>query len=385
MTEGNIAKWNVKEGDSFMAGDVLLEIETDKASMDVEAQDNGVVAKILQGDGCKGIKVGTNIGILAEPGDDLKLLDMSFKETAIDSCPGKNEPDSKSEVTTANVVSSPQLSSAPPPRNISGPTLTRNYQLLPSVQCLIHLHNLSHSDIENITPSGPNNRLLKGDVLAYLGHVSTSYPSQLSSKISNLSRLNLSDIKLKKMAPTSKSSTVPSVEVDQSDPMISLQQSVSLKSVHEIQEKLKAALGISLADDVFITRATKISNENLPRHWSHKTSPDDLFDSILGQKTKSIPEARKSHYYFPSKIYGSSRSQLAIPKPKTLKKLDIIDILSGKKASSAFSLKTSQTRSVTNDSVILKLDVPKEDEKRALLFLGGVKTTLERKPETLVL
>jgi pyruvate/2-oxoglutarate dehydrogenase complex dihydrolipoamide acyltransferase (E2) component len=46
MTEGNIATWKIKEGDSFSAGDVLLEIETDKAQMDVEAQDDGILAKI---------------------------------------------------------------------------------------------------------------------------------------------------------------------------------------------------------------------------------------------------------------------------------------------------------------------------------------------------
>jgi pyruvate/2-oxoglutarate dehydrogenase complex dihydrolipoamide acyltransferase (E2) component len=49
MTEGNIASWKVKEGDEFVAGDVLLEVETDKAQMDVEAQDDGVMAKILVG------------------------------------------------------------------------------------------------------------------------------------------------------------------------------------------------------------------------------------------------------------------------------------------------------------------------------------------------
>jgi acetyl/propionyl-CoA carboxylase alpha subunit len=46
MTEGSIASWKIKEGDSFSAGDVLLEIETDKAQMDVEAQDDGILAKI---------------------------------------------------------------------------------------------------------------------------------------------------------------------------------------------------------------------------------------------------------------------------------------------------------------------------------------------------
>src|SRR5271168_473747 len=82
MTEGNIATWNVKEGDSFSAGDVLLEIETDKASMDVEAQDDGIMAKIIQPDGAKGVQVGSRIGIIAEPGDDLSSLEMPEEETA---------------------------------------------------------------------------------------------------------------------------------------------------------------------------------------------------------------------------------------------------------------------------------------------------------------
>ena len=62
MTEGNIASWKVKEGDSFSTGDVLLEIETDKASMDVEAADDGVMFKIFAEDGSKSVQVGTRIG-----------------------------------------------------------------------------------------------------------------------------------------------------------------------------------------------------------------------------------------------------------------------------------------------------------------------------------
>src|SRR5271167_4137093 len=81
MTEGNIVSWRVKEGDPFSAGDVLLEIETDKALMDVEAQDNGILAKIIQPDGAKGVQVGTRIGDIAEPGDDLSSLDIPKEET----------------------------------------------------------------------------------------------------------------------------------------------------------------------------------------------------------------------------------------------------------------------------------------------------------------
>ena len=80
MDEGTLAKWLVKEGDSVAAGDILAEIETDKASMDVEAQDDGVLMKIFQGDGTKGIQVGSRIGVLAEAGDDISALELPADE-----------------------------------------------------------------------------------------------------------------------------------------------------------------------------------------------------------------------------------------------------------------------------------------------------------------
>ncbi|KIM48089.1 hypothetical protein M413DRAFT_62212 [Hebeloma cylindrosporum] len=71
MTEGGIASWKKKEGESFSAGDVLLEIETDKATIDVEAQDDGILAKIIAADGSKGVAVGSVIGVIGEEGDDI--------------------------------------------------------------------------------------------------------------------------------------------------------------------------------------------------------------------------------------------------------------------------------------------------------------------------
>ena len=59
MEEGNLAKWLVKEGDAISAGDVIAEIETDKATMEVEAVDEGTIGKILIGEGTEGVKVNT--------------------------------------------------------------------------------------------------------------------------------------------------------------------------------------------------------------------------------------------------------------------------------------------------------------------------------------
>ncbi|MFT6659980.1 pyruvate dehydrogenase complex E1 component subunit beta [Maritalea sp.] len=75
MEEGNLAKWLVKEGDSVTSGDVIAEIETDKATMEVEAVDEGVIGKILVEEGAQGVKVNTLIAVLLEEGesaDDIK-------------------------------------------------------------------------------------------------------------------------------------------------------------------------------------------------------------------------------------------------------------------------------------------------------------------------
>jgi pyruvate dehydrogenase E1 component beta subunit len=76
MEEGNLAKWLVKEGDSVSSGDVIAEIETDKATMEVEAVDEGVVGKIVVEEGAQNVKVNTVIAVLIEEGesaDDIKV------------------------------------------------------------------------------------------------------------------------------------------------------------------------------------------------------------------------------------------------------------------------------------------------------------------------
>ena len=71
MEEGTLAKWLVKEGDEVKSGDIIAEIETDKATMEFEAVDEGTLGKILVDEGTEGVKVGTVIAMLAEEGEDV--------------------------------------------------------------------------------------------------------------------------------------------------------------------------------------------------------------------------------------------------------------------------------------------------------------------------
>lgn len=77
MEEGTLAKWLVKEGDTVSSGDIMAEIETDKATMEFEAVDEGIVGKILIAEGTEGVKVNTPIAVLVEEGEDASALPVA--------------------------------------------------------------------------------------------------------------------------------------------------------------------------------------------------------------------------------------------------------------------------------------------------------------------
>ncbi|KAK1092074.1 pyruvate dehydrogenase complex dihydrolipoamide acetyltransferase component (E2), partial [Friedmanniomyces endolithicus] len=81
MTAGNIGAWNKQPGDALAPGDVLVEIETDKAQMDFEFQEDGVLAKILKESGEKDVAVGNPIGVFIEEGGDVgAFADFSVED-----------------------------------------------------------------------------------------------------------------------------------------------------------------------------------------------------------------------------------------------------------------------------------------------------------------
>ena len=158
MTEGNIANWKVKEGDSFSPGDVLCEIETDKATMDVEAQDDGLVFKIVQGEGSKGVKVGDRIAIFAEEGDDLSSLEVPAEQKKSGQQEAKKAESAPREQKEESAPpSQPQTKTAKPSaEGQGGKAQKQKYPLYPSVSTLLHQNGLSHAEAEKIPASGPS-------------------------------------------------------------------------------------------------------------------------------------------------------------------------------------------------------------------------------------
>ncbi|KAL8763108.1 MAG: hypothetical protein Q9184_001001 [Pyrenodesmia sp. 2 TL-2023] len=403
MTEGNIASWKVKEGDSFSTGDVLLEIETDKAQMDVEAQDDGKLAKITQPSGSKGVKVGTRIAVIAETDDDLDSLPIPAEDTA--SAPSPQE-DLRSGVDASK--SSESQAEAPPsskgedtprpsPSGSEAPSTTgkptkQNYPLYPSIAALLHEKGIPASEADKISASGPKGRLLKGDVLAYLGKISKSYPSEQSARITKLSHLDLSRIQVaaperRSPQPSAQAAALVPEPEPESDTEVAV--SISLESVLEIQKRIQDTLGVTMPLSTFIARATEVANDELPRPANYEPSADELFNQVLGLDKVNMKTSR-----------GAFTPQItALPSPSSTfgvptgppKKPDIIDILTSSqpRASTASvglpppGIMAGSKPDAANN--VFSVSVAKGEEKRAKIFLERMKTILQVEPGRLVI
>ncbi|MBK0329449.1 pyruvate dehydrogenase complex dihydrolipoamide acetyltransferase [Rhodobacteraceae bacterium F11138] len=161
MEEGTLAKWLVKEGDSVASGDILAEIETDKATMEFEAVDEGVLGKILIPEGSEGVKVNTAIAILVEDGEEVpdtasEAPADTAKDTA-DDTGEKDTPTSESAPTPARKSTTTATAPAAPKRNgdrIFASPLARRIAADKGL------------DLSQITGSGPRGRIVKSDVEA---------------------------------------------------------------------------------------------------------------------------------------------------------------------------------------------------------------------------
>ncbi len=156
MEEGNLAKWLVKEGDSVAPGDVIAEIETDKATMEVEAVDEGTVAKILVPEGTEGVKVNAPIAILAGEGEDV----------AAAAAAGGGAPAAAptAEPAAAPAPAAPAAVAPPPPPAAPQPAAAANGSRIFSSPLARRLAANAGLDLAALTGSGPHGRIIRRDV-----------------------------------------------------------------------------------------------------------------------------------------------------------------------------------------------------------------------------
>lgn len=149
MEEGNLAKWLVKEGDSVSSGDVLAEIETDKATMEVESIDEGVIGKIFVEAGTEGVKVNARIAVILEEGEDASAISS---EAPTAKAEAEKPAPAKSEAAPANMPAPSKAESGSSGDRVFSSPLARR------------LAKESGIDIAAVKGSGPRNRVIKRDV-----------------------------------------------------------------------------------------------------------------------------------------------------------------------------------------------------------------------------
>ena len=157
MEEGTLAKWLVKEGDRISSGDLIAEIETDKATMEFEAVDEGIVGKLLVSEGSEGVKVNSPIAIILDDGEQLEASETTNLTV-------QEEP--KTNSTEEAIVQVEQIST-----NIAK-TSSKRIFATPLAKRLAKEKGLS---LESISGSGPYGRIVKNDVLS----LSASNPNKL--------------------------------------------------------------------------------------------------------------------------------------------------------------------------------------------------------------
>ncbi len=157
MEEGNLAKWHKAEGDTVSAGDIIAEIETDKATMEFEAVDKGILGKILVAEGSEAVSVNTPIALLLEDGED--NADLTVSET----------PASKPEAAQPATEPAAPVSAAEP--ELRPATVGDRIFASPLARRIAEQKNI---DLSSIAGSGPRGRIIRADVEA----VGSTAPAQ---------------------------------------------------------------------------------------------------------------------------------------------------------------------------------------------------------------
>ncbi|CAN0923313.1 Dihydrolipoyllysine-residue acetyltransferase component 1 of pyruvate dehydrogenase complex, mitochondrial [Linum grandiflorum] len=254
MTQGNIAKWHKKEGDKIEVGDILCEIETDKATLEFESLEEGYLAKIVAPDGTKDVAVGEPIAITVEDPGDIEIMKNS---TAIGSEVKEEKPlphATKQETQGAHVSV----------RRIS-----------PSAKMLISQHGL---DVSSLNPSGFDGTLLKTDVMEAIR-------SGKGSKSKSETKEKVAPSPQKSQPP---SSTTPPLHSDSFEDIPNSQ--IRKVIAKRLLESKQSTPHLYLSTDVILDPLLAFRKEFKDNH-DIKVSVNDIVIKAVAVALKNVPGA----------------------------------------------------------------------------------------------
>ncbi|KAL0696464.1 hypothetical protein Bca4012_063644 [Brassica carinata] len=198
MTEGNIARWLKKEGDKVAPGEVLCEVETDKATVEMECMEEGYLAKIVKAEGSKEIQVGEVIAITVEDEEDIGKFKDYTPSSTDDGTPRKAEP--ASPKTDAAPPAPNEEKASPPEPKTSKPSVPHRVFASPLARKLAEDNNVPLSSIKG---TGPEGRIVKADIEDYLasgGKEATAKQSKATdSKVPALDYVDIPHSQIRKV------------------------------------------------------------------------------------------------------------------------------------------------------------------------------------------
>jgi len=154
MEDGTVEKWHKKEGDEVKKGDVLLEIQTDKATMEIEASMSGVVKKLITAEGER-VPCGQTIALVGDPDDDVPEDITPFLSPGLAPSASVAEQETAAETSAASAQPAPTVSAPPQGRTFASPRARRKAQE-------------NYVPLRILRGTGPNGRIVERDVLAYM-------------------------------------------------------------------------------------------------------------------------------------------------------------------------------------------------------------------------
>ena len=333
MEEGTLAKWLVKEGDRIQSGDLIAEIETDKATMEFEAVDEGIIGKLLVTEGSEGVKVNSPIAIILDDGEDLEVQEK--KDITLQVEPKEQTVISAAPLETKNVLTGVAQTSS---LRIFATPLARR------------LAKENGVDLGSINGSGPHGRIVKNDILNIKAFSPIAIQETLADPVlltntvqaSGSSVKNLyADREFKEIPLNSMRKTVATrlTEAKQNIPHFYLRKEIKIDELLQVRSRLNAHLAernnkLSIND--FIIKSCALALQSVPMAnavWAEdkilQLKPSDiavavsvedgLFTPIirdadekslsnLSKEMKELAEKARSKKLMPSEYQGGSFS-----------------------------------------------------------------------------
>jgi pyruvate dehydrogenase E2 component (dihydrolipoamide acetyltransferase) len=333
MEEGTLAKWLVKEGDRIQSGDLIAEIETDKATMEFEAVDEGIIGKLLVTEGSEGVKVNSPIAIILDDGEDLEVQETKDITLQV-------------EPKEQTVISAAPLETKNP---LTGVAQTSSLRIF-ATPLARRLAKENGVDLGSINGSGPHGRIVKNDVLNINAFSPIANQETLADPVLRTNTVQASgssvknlyaDREFKEIPLNSMRKTVATrlTEAKQNIPHFYLRKEIKIDELLQVRSRLNAHLAernnkLSIND--FIIKSCALALQSVPMAnavWAEdkilQLKPSDiavavsvedgLFTPIirdadekslsnLSKEMKELAEKARSKKLMPSEYQGGSFS-----------------------------------------------------------------------------